>query len=128
MVSGWTQGMDCTNFVEWAFKQNGLEIQGGCYGTSNTYNTANVINKIRAGDFLLAPNNGSAPNKGSFVHIGIVVGVDSNYIYVAEATTGSIDAIVVTRLEKNTSASTKFKVTRLYNYPSDGNYSNMWLD
>jgi hypothetical protein len=128
MVSGWTQGMDCTNFVEWAFKQNGLEIQGGCYGTSNTYNTASVINKIRAGDFLLAPNNGSAPNKGSFVHIGIVVGVDSNYIYVAEATTGSIDAIVVTRLEKNTSASTKFKVTRLYNYPSDGNYSNMWLD
>ena len=127
MVSGWTQGMDCTNFVEWAFKQNGLDIKGGCYGTSNTYQTASVINKIRAGDFMLAPNNGSAPNKGKFVHIGIVVGVDKNYIYVAEATTGSIDAIVVTRLDKSNAAS-KFKVVRLYEYPSDGNYSDMWLD
>ncbi len=76
---------------------------------------------------MLAPNNGSAPNKGKFVHIGIVVGVDKNYIYVAEATTGSIDAIVVTRLDKSNAAS-KFKVVRLYEYPSDGNYSDMWLD
>lgn len=127
-VSGWTQGMDCTNFVEWAFKQNGLDIKGGCYGSSNTYSSASVVNKIRAGDFMLAPNNGSAPNKGAFIHIGIVVGVDKNYIYVAEATTGSIDAIVVTRLEKSTIGSSGFKVARLYEYPSDGNYSDMWLD
>ena len=127
MVSGWTQGMDCTNFVEWAFVQNGLSISGGVYGTSNTYKTAEVINKIRAGDFMLVPNNGQNPNKGNFLHIGIVVGVDNNSIYVAEATTGSIDAIVVTRLDKS-NASSKFKTVRLYNYPSDGNYSNMWLD
>ena len=127
-VSGWTQGMDCTNFVEWAFIQNGLSISGGYYGTSNTYKTVNVVDKIRAGDFMLVPNNGQNANKGNFIHIGIVVGVDKSAIYVAEATTGSIDAIVVTRIEKSNIGSSRFKTVRLYNYPSDGNYSDMWLD
>ena len=120
--------MDCTNFVEWAFIQNGLSISGGYYGTSNTYKTVNVVDKIRAGDFMLVPNNGQNANKGNFIHIGIVVGVDKSAIYVAEATTGSIDAIVVTRIEKSNIGSSRFKTVRLYNYPSDGNYSDMWLD
>ena len=127
-VSGWTQGMDCTNFVEWAFKQNGLDIKGGCYGTSNTYKTVDVKDKIRAGDFLLVPNRGENPNKGGFLHIGIVVGVNSNSIYVAEATTGSIDAIVITRLDKESIGSSRFSIVRLYDYPSDGNYTDMWLE
>ena len=127
-VSGWTQGMDCTNFVEWAFIQNGLSISGGVYGTGNTYKTVNVVDKIRAGDFMLVRNNGQNANKGNFIHIGIVVGVDKNAIYVAEATTGSIDAIVVTKLDKSSIGSSRFKTVRLYNYPSDGNYSDMWLD
>ena len=123
MVSGWTQGMDCTNFVEWAFKQNGLDIKGGTYGTSNTYKTVDVLDKIRAGDFMLVPKSG-----GGFQHIGLVAGVDSNYIYVAEATTGSIDAIVISRYEKSTIGENRFKTVRLYQYPSDGNYTDMWLE
>lgn len=127
-VSGWTQGIDCTNFVEWAFKQNGLDISGGVYGTGNTHNTAEYKDKIRAGDFMLSPNNGKNPNKGNFLHIGIVVGVDANNIYVAEATTGNINAVVISRYEKATIQNTNFKITRQYPYPSDGNYTDMWLE
>ena len=77
---------------------------------------------------MLAPNNGQNPNKGDYIHIGIVVGVDDNNIYVAEATTGNIEAVVISRYEKATIGNTGFKVTRQYNYPSDGNYTAMWLE
>ena len=72
---------------------------------------------------MLVPKGG-----GGFQHIGLVAGVDSNYIYVAEATTGSIDAIVISRYEKSTIGENRFKTVRLYQYPSDGNYTDMWLE
>ncbi len=125
-VSGWTQGMDCTNFVEWCFAQNGLDIKGGVYGTSNTYNTVDVKDKIKAGDFLLAP----APrNSGkTFSHITIVVGVNDKAIWVAEATTGTVNAIVISKLDKSKLSSYGVKVARLYPYEKEGNYTAMWLE
>ena len=128
--SGWTQGLDCTGFVSWVFKQNGLSIKGGIYGTGNTYKTATVVNRIKAGDLMLTPNNGSNPKKtGPFIHIGMVIGVDSNYIYVAESTTGTINALVVTRMDKrNLPTGGKFSTVRLYPYDGEGKYTDMWLD
>jgi len=124
--SGWTQGLDCTGFVSWLFKQNDLSIKGGHYSTSDTYKLVDVVDKIKAGDFLLSPNNGALPNKTSaFVHIGIIIGIDDKYIYEAESTTGTIDSLVITRLDKS-NLSTK-TVVRLYKYDSEGNYTNMWL-
>jgi len=127
--SGRTQGLDCTGFVNWVFKQNGLSIKGGIYGTANTYKTASVVNRIKAGDLMLSPNSGANPkNTSAFQHIGIVIGVDSNYIYVAESTTGTINALVVTRMDKkNLPTSGKFSVVRLYPYDSEGKYTDMWL-
>ena len=121
-VSGWTQGMDCTNFVDWAFIQNGMKLKN-VYGMGNTYRLIDVVNQIRVGDLLLTPND------ESFSHVGIIIGIDNENIYVAEATTGKINAIVVTKLSKNNLPKKgSLSIAKLYNYDRDGNITNMWVN
>ena len=66
--------------------------------------------------------------KGPFSHVGIVIGITSDKIYVAESTTGTINSIVITVLDKsNMPTGYKFSVVRIYNkYPSDGKLTDMW--
>lgn len=124
-VSGWTQGMDCTNFVWWAFSQNGLSISP--YGTSNTGKTVDELSKIRVGDLLLSPCS-SGECRSDFSHVGIIIGIDNNYIYVAESTTGKINAIITSKWPRNNMNKTgKFSVVKHVTYASDGNLTNMWL-
>ena len=123
-VSGWEQGMDCTNFVNWAFVQAGLTLTG-VYSTSNTYTSSSVVSRLRVGDLMLTPAESGTSN---FTHVGIIIGIDSNYIYVAESTTGNVNAIVTTKWSKsNMPRSGKFSVAKLYTYPSEGNVTNMWV-
>ena len=125
-VSGWTQGMDCTNFVKWAFAQNGLDIND-YYNKSNTYKTKDSVGNIRVGDFLLTPCTTRCENR-DYMHVGIVIGIDDKNIYVAEATTESTDAIVVSKYNKfNMPASGKFSVFKKYIYANDGNVTDMWM-
>jgi len=123
-INGYIQGMDCTNFIHWAFKQAGLEIKG-VYDGRNSYDVRSVINRLKVGDLLLTPANDGIR---TYTHVGIIIGIDDNYIYVAEATTGSIDAIVVTKWNRwNMPKSGQFSVAKLYDYTSDGNITNMWV-
>lgn len=118
------QGMDCTNFVYWAFKQAGLKLSG-VYNHYNTYSVNSVINNLKVGDLLLTPASDGIRN---YTHVGIIIGIDDNYIYVAEATTGNINAIVVTKWNKfDMPKKGKFSVAKLYKYASDGNITNMWV-
>lgn len=126
-VSGYVQGMDCTNFVRWAFAQNGIESDAY---KSNHKAVRDVINDIKVGDLLYTPCEGSnCKNEVKLDHVGIIIGIDANYVYVAESTTGNINAIVVTKLEKNNMPS-KGKFSRVYLatlYNGDGNLTNMWM-
>ena len=125
-VHGWTQGMDCTNFVNWAFVNGGLELKS-VYSTSNTHKSAEVANQIQVGDLMLTPCGSSCPHSSPFSHVGIVIGINSTKIYVAEATTGSINSIVISEYDKNNMpTSGKFSVVRFYPYESNGNVTNMW--
>lgn len=117
----YTQGMDCTNFVSWAFAQAGLKTNN-VYGTQNVYPIVDVIDRLQVGDLLLTPND------TTFSHVGIVIGIDDSSIYVAEATTGSINAIVTTKMDKsNLPIKGKFSKARLYEYEEEGNVTNMWV-
>ena len=121
-IKGYIQGMDCTNFTGWAFKQNGLKVDN-VYSTKNVYPLVDVVDKLQVGDLLLTPND------TSFSHVGIVIGIDDSSIYVAEATTtDKINAIVTTRLDKN-NLPTKGRLSRarLYEYEKEGNVTNMWV-
>lgn len=120
--SDWTQGIDCTNFVAWAFIQAGLKVNG-VYSTTNVYKIRDVVDRLQVGDLLLTPGEERA-----FTHVGIIIGIDSSSIYVAEATTGNINAVVTTRMDKNNlPTSGKFSKARLYEYQENGNVTNMWV-
>lgn len=120
--SDWTQGIDCTNFVAWAFIQAGLKVNG-VYSTTNVYKIKDVVDRLQVGDLLLTPGEDR-----EFTHVGIIIGIDSSSIYVAEATTGNINAVVTTRMDKNNlPTSGKFSKARLYEYQENGNVTNMWV-
>ncbi len=124
-INGWTQGMDCTNFVSWAFKNGGVTMKGGIYSTSNTHKSAEVADQIQVGDFMLSPCGNSCKHESIYSHIGIVIGVDATTIYVAEANDNG--GINVKEWEKsNMPKSGKFSVVRFYPYEQDGNVTNMW--
>lgn len=121
--SDWTQGIDCTNFVAWAFIQAGLKVNG-VYSTTNVYKIKDVVDRLQVGDLLLTPGEDR-----EFTHVGIIIGIDSSSIYVAEATTGNINAVVTTRMDKNNlPTSGNFSKARLYEYQENGNVTNMWVD
>lgn len=121
-VSGWTQGIDCTNFVRWAFIQAGLKV-GYIYSTANVYKLIETVDQIKVGDLLLTPNG------SSFSHVGIIVGIDDENVYVAESTTGRINALVVTTLKKNNlPQSGALSRVKLYKYENEGNVTNMWVN
>lgn len=126
-VSGMTQGMDCNNFVIWAFRQNGMSIYD-YYSSKNTYPSTEAVNRIRPGDLMLSPCYSSCRfDDHSFSHVGIVIGVEEDKIYVAESTTGTINSIVITILYKNNMPTKyKFATVRLYDYPSEGKLTDMW--
>lgn len=121
MVSGWTQGMDCTNFVSWVFYQAGIDGPSS-YSSSYNYKIAENLDKVKVGDLVLTPK------ESSFGHVGIIIGIDNKYIYVAESTTGSINAIIVSKLDKsNLPKSGKFSIFKSYPYAKEGNVTNMWV-
>ena len=124
-VNGWIQGMDCTNFVQWAFINGGVKLNS-VYSTANTAYAKDSVDKIKVGDLMLTPCDGCKTGS-AYQHVGIVIGIDSNKIYVAEATTGNINAIIVSELDKNNMPSTgNFSIVKFYHYQSDGNITNMW--
>ena len=122
-----SKGLDCYSFVAWARAQNGLPDDGFYGGTK--YSTAASRDNIRVGDYLLTPcSSSSCKNAFKINHIGIVIGIDETSIYVAENKTAGVDALVVTRLDKNNlPRSGNLSLVRHINYASDGNLTNMWL-
>jgi cell wall-associated NlpC family hydrolase len=124
-VSGWIQGMDCTNFVSWAFAQNGI--------TTFPYNTnhqpvRDVIDKVQVGDLLYTPCVlNTCKNNYRLDHVGIIIGIDDNYIYVAEQTAWGtrVNKKDKHNLPKN---GEEFSLVHFYNYSSDGNLTSMWMD
>ena len=127
-IGGYVQGLDCTNFVMWAFYQNGIDTHPYSHGHNDTNS---VLSSLRVGDLLFTPcSNDCDPKfKYGLTHVGIIIGVDNNYFYVAEATTGSINATVVSKWDKNNMPRTgKFSQAKIFDYASDGNLTNMWME
>ena len=121
-VSGYTQGMDCTNFVYWAVKNGGLS--SGSVGIhSGAVPLAQNVNKVRVGDFLLTLSDGSV--SWTYAHTTIVIGVDSNFIYIAEQTSWGTR---VSKVSKSNPPAKKSEhgMVSFGNYPSEGRVTDMW--
>ena len=121
-------GLDCFYFVYWALSQNGLPL--GALYSGKKLKTREVIDQIKVGDYIYTPcEQTECKNRYNIDHIGLIIGIDDNHFYIAEETTGSINALVVTKWDKyNMPIKGKFSVVRLIDYPSDGNLTNMWVE
>jgi len=119
-------GLDCSGYVTWLLLNAGYEPGdiGGGYGIVNEvfdcvdlgdaqYISELDFSKIKAGDLI-----------GYSGHIGIILGIDDNNIYVGqeyhdmECLTYSYDELKSSRWE--------YIVLMDSYYQADGNYTNMW--
>jgi len=122
LVSGWTQGLDCTHFVSWALVNGGLswsEVRPQLGAVPLREN----VSRVRPGDFLLTLSDGSV--SWTYSHTSIVIAVDSDYIYVAEE---KEIGLVVSKVSKSDlpSRSSNLGMVSFGKYPSDGKMTNMW--
>lgn len=127
--SGETRGFDCYHFVDWVRSQNGLELDA--YYAGQKYDINTEVNNIKLGDYILTPCTSSeCKNPYKINHIALVIGLDSNYIYIAQSTTGNINALVVSKIDKNNlpSKNGNLSLVRHVDYPAEGNVTDMWME
>ena len=125
-------GFDCTGFLTWAMINGGVlsELEGveSVYSDTTGLNkSADVIDQIKVGDWMY--NDGS-DNGQTVFHVGIIIGEDSEYFYVAEEIGSSL---IITRFSKSQGCAIdddgkelpgRLTYVRLADerYPSVGNY------
>ena len=121
-------GLDCYYFIDWARSQNGLTLTANYAG--DKFNTHDDASRIKVGDYLLTPcTSSTCKNIYNINHIALVIGIDDNYIYIAEAVTGNVNAVVAHKLDKNNlPKSGNLSLVRHVDYPSEGNVTNMWTE
>lgn len=124
-------GLDCSGFVSWALLNGGFnpgDIGAGFTSTRNLTDlgelkkvTKSLIesNKIKAGDLV--------HNYEATGHIGIIIGIDEDNYYVAQAIWYDDKGVTVTKVSKSYMP-TKFPHVVLMDsyYKEDGKYTEIW--
>ena len=124
-------GLDCSGFVSWALLNAGFDVKDVGAGFSDNSDltdfgelkslttTLAKSDKIKVGDLLHSYAAGG--------HIGIIVGIDSNYYYVAQALWYDEIGVVITKYKKSSLPSSFPHVILMDKYyKEDGNLTNMW--
>ncbi len=124
-------GLDCSGFVSWALLNGGFNPGDIGAGFTNTRNLTNLgelkkvtkslieSNKIKAGDLV--------HNYEATGHIGIIIGIDEDNYYVAQAIWYDDKGVTVTKVSKSYMP-TKFPHVVLMDsyYKEDGKYTEIW--
>ena len=124
-------GLDCSGFVSWAILNGGFDpgdIGAGFTSTKDLTNLGKLksINDeiandgtIKVGDLLHNERNGG--------HIAIIVGLDNEYYYVAQAIWFDEVGVVISKFKKDELDSEYPHVVLMDKYyKDDGNLTNMW--
>ncbi len=124
-------GLDCSGFVSWALLNAGFDVKDVGAGFSDNSDltdfgelkslttTLAKSNTIKVGDLLHSYAAGG--------HIGIIVGIDDNYYYVAQALWYDEIGVVITKYKKSSLPSSFPHVVLMDKYyKKDGNLTNMW--
>ena len=124
-------GLDCSGFVSWALLNGGFDVKDVGAGWSNDLDltdygkvekvTSSLIKSdvIKVGDLLHSEKAGG--------HIGIIVGMDKEYYYIAQALWFDEIGVIITKREKNELGSEFPHVVLMDEYYiNDGNLTNMW--
>ena len=123
-------GLDCSGFVSWAMLNAGFNVGDLGAGVSNVKNlseslgdfknsTLALTKKLKVGDFLHSNKAGG--------HIGVIVGIDEKYFYVAQALWFDEVGVIITKATPSELVSEfpHFVFMDKY-YKEDGKLTNMW--
>ena len=106
-------GLDCGGFLTWALVNGGVLKEGETiyahpknYSKNSPKHISEIGNEIEPGDFAFTKTYPSWSTTAEWSHVALVVGVDEENVYVAEAKTGKYRKIVVTKVPKNSSLKT----------------------
>ena len=124
-------GLDCSGFVSWALLNGGFDVKDVGAGWSNDLDltdygkvekvTSSLIKSdvIKVGDLLHSEKAGG--------QIGIIVGMDKENYYIAQALWFDEIGVIITKREKTDLASEFPHVVLMDEYYiNDGNLTNMW--
>lgn len=122
-------GLDCSGFVTWALVNAGFDPKDVGAGVSTALDLTDIGKKTTITKELL---NSDKYKVGDLIgrqgHIGIIIGIENNDIYIAEALdAGNFDLHVqVTTKDKILKSDWKYLILLDDFYKTDGNLSNMW--
>ena len=124
-------GLDCSGYVSWCYLNGGFDLGDMGAGGPGSYGMTDLGEMVYISDELLQSNRIKAGDLVGFVaHIGIVIGVDDNYIWIADTL---VTGLKVTRYERNTASfdalgedAFKYFILMDSEYKQDGNYTEMW--
>ena len=124
-------GLDCSGFVSWALLNGGFDVKDVGAGWSNDSDLTDfgevkkvttdlsTSNEIKVGDLLHSEAAGG--------HIGIIVGMDEDYFYVAQALWYDEIGVIITKIKKKELKNTFPHVVLMDKYYiNDGKLTNMW--
>ena len=124
-------GLDCSGFVSWALLNAGFDVKDVGAGWSDDVDLTDygevvkitknlsISNKIKVGDLLHSEKAGG--------HIGIIVGIDEDNYYIAQALWFDEIGVIITKRKKE-ELNTEFPHVVLMDsyYKEDGMLTNMW--
>ncbi len=118
-------GLDCSGFISWALLNAGYDPGDGGAGITElktdmddlgkkiTIKDAIVLNHFKVGDLM-----------SRYGHIGIIVGIDNETIYIAEALDDDLHILVQNKMDL--AKKWKYIIDMDDFYKEDGNLVNMW--
>ena len=124
-------GLDCSGYVSWCYLNGGFDLGDIGAGGPDTFGTSQLGERVNITNELLQSDRIKCGDIAGFAgHDGIVIGVDDNYIWIAD---NIITGTKVARYERNvesfnTLGENSFKYFNLMDdvYIHDGNYTKIW--
>lgn len=124
-------GLDCSGFIAWCYYNGGFDFGDMGAGGPSTYGMSDLGELVYINDELLKSDRIKAGDLVGFAgHIGIVIGVEDDNIWIADTL---ITGLKVTKYERNVESfnqlgENSFKYFMLMDseYQDDGNYTQMW--
>ncbi len=124
-------GLDCSGFVSWALLNSGFDVKdvGAGFSTKSDLTDFGELKKltktlatsdtIKPGDLLHSNAAGG--------HIAIIIGIDSEYYYVAQALWYDEIGVIISKYKKNKLPNSFNEVVLMDKYYiNDGNLTYMW--
>ena len=124
-------GLDCSGFVSWCYLNGGFDFGDMGAGGPGSYGMTDLGELVYINDELLQSDRIKCGDLvGLAAHVGIVIGVEDDYIWIADTL---VTGLKVRKYERNVESfrqlgedSWQYFMLMDDEYINDGNYTKMW--